>query len=84
MQDNEFAGRLDFNQHTREINVSDILLEVQSAQTKRDGCVCYPSALNFVELTNPLPAMKSNLSVIPVKELVRKWRIEPRQGWHFS
>ena len=46
MQDNEFAGRLDFNQHTREINVSDILLEVQSAQTKRDGCVCYPSALN--------------------------------------
>ena len=33
MQDNEFAGRLDFNQHTRETNVSDILLEVQSAQS---------------------------------------------------
>jgi len=33
MHDNEFAGRLDFNQHTREINVFDVLLEVQSAQT---------------------------------------------------
>ena len=33
MQDNEFAGRLDFNQYTREIKVFDILLEVQSAQT---------------------------------------------------
>ncbi len=33
MHNNEFAGSLDFNQHTREINVFDILLEVQSAQT---------------------------------------------------
>ena len=33
MRGSEFAGRLDFNQYTREINVFDILLEVQSAQT---------------------------------------------------
>jgi len=33
MQDSEFAGRLDFNQYTRETNVFDVLLEVQSAQT---------------------------------------------------
>ncbi len=33
MNNSEFAGRLDFIQYNREINVFDILLEVQSAQT---------------------------------------------------
>ncbi len=59
-----------------------VLVEVQAAR-KLAVIYSHRGRLNFVELTNPLPAMKSNLSVIPVKELVRKWRIEPRQGWHF-
>ena len=44
MHDNEFAGRLDFNQHTREINVSDILLEVQSQLKQGDKCLFCPGA----------------------------------------
>ena len=46
MHDNEFAGRLDFNQYTREINASDVLLEVQSPVRYRDRRIIYLGALN--------------------------------------
>ena len=46
MHDNEFAGRLDFNQYTREINASDVLLEVQSPVRYRDKRTICLGALN--------------------------------------
>jgi len=46
MHDNEFLGRLDFNQHNREINVFDILLEVQSPLKQADKRLFCPGALN--------------------------------------
>jgi hypothetical protein len=46
MHDNGFAGRLDFNQYTREINVFDVLLEVQSSVRYRDKRIIYLGALN--------------------------------------
>ncbi|HPN40909.1 MAG TPA: hypothetical protein PKX36_05200 [Candidatus Cloacimonadota bacterium] len=39
-------GRLDFNQYTREINVFDVLLEVQSPVRDRDKRIIYLGALN--------------------------------------
>ncbi|HOH79296.1 MAG TPA: hypothetical protein PLO35_06200, partial [Candidatus Cloacimonadota bacterium] len=59
IHDNEIAGRLDFNQHTCGQNASDVLLEVQSPLKQGDKRLFCPGALNFVELTNPLPAMKT-------------------------
>ena len=46
MHGNEFAGRLDFNQYTREINVFDVLLEVQSPLKQGDKRLFCPGALN--------------------------------------
>jgi hypothetical protein len=46
MHDNELEGRLDFNQYTREINASDVLLEVQSPVRYRDKRIIYFGALN--------------------------------------
>jgi len=46
MHDNELEGRLDFNQYTREINASDVLLEVQSPVRYRDKRIIYLGALN--------------------------------------
>ncbi len=46
MHDNGFAGRLDFNQYTRVINVFDVLLEVQSPVRYRDKRIIYLGALN--------------------------------------
>ena len=42
----EFTGRLDFNQYTREISVSDVLLEVQSPIRYRDKRMISSGALN--------------------------------------
>ena len=42
----EFTGRLDFNQYTREISVSDVLLEVQSPIRYRDKRIISLGALN--------------------------------------
>ena len=56
MRDNEFTGRLDFNQHTRlqdygdelpENTRSDPMLEVQRPVRLRDKRVFCPGALNF-------------------------------------
>ena len=46
MHGNEFAGRLDFNQYTREHYCSEILLEVQSPLRYRDKRIIYLGALN--------------------------------------
>jgi len=63
MHGNEFAGRLDFNQYTREYYCSEILLEVQSPLKQGDKRLFCPGALNSNQYTREINVFDALLEV---------------------
>jgi len=70
MHDNEFAGRLDFNQYTREINASDVLHaspKPPQCHSRGDGNPAYRQPFVTQWAGFPTPSLSENGALSPVR-----------------